>query len=134
MNAPNFWLLFATSISSGLIGALLTLCFQAWRDNRRFKVETLKRFVGARHNLGSEVFIQVLNEIFVVFNDDPDVMTAIQAYHTLVMSAQRGQPCEDALLKLYKSMCKASQINPKYFNDSFFLNPFTAAKKDSGSS
>ena len=113
-----------TSMASGMLGALLTVIVYGHREKRRLKVDTLKRFAANRYDLKGDEFSRALNEIFVVFNDVPDVMRVLKELHEKIVTGQGGQPADDALIRLYKAMCKDTKIKFAQFNDSFFMTPF----------
>lgn len=125
----------AISLVSGLAGALFTTWIYARRENRRFRVDTLKRFAANRYDLTGDEFSRALNETFVAFNDARPVMTALAAFHQAVTGGMGEQVVQDRLVALYKAMCAASKIGLHDFNDSFFLKPFNtrAAAIPSGS-
>lgn len=112
------------SLLSGLAGALLSTIVYIRRESRKFKIDTLKRFAANRFDFKGDEFSRALNEIFVVYNDSSEVMKALAEFHKAITSKQKNDVCEDALVKLYKSMCDNTSINLKGFNDSFFLTPF----------
>lgn len=128
MTSSDLWALVAISLVSGLVGSVLTTWFYAYRERRRFRVDTLKRFAATRFNLRSDVFMQVLNEIVVAFNDDRRVMAALRAFHEIVISGEAGARGDDALIALYKAMCRSAKIDVSGFNDSFFLRPFSPSQ------
>lgn len=113
------------SVLSGLLGVLVSVIVYGRRENRRFKIDTLKRFAANRYDLRSAEFSRALNEIFVVFNSSEPVMTALQTYHDTVVARQDPR-MEDDLIRLYKAMCDEVGISYSNFNDSFFLTPFNA--------
>lgn len=117
----SIWATIAASLTSGLLGALLSIIVYSRRERRRFKVDTLKRFAANRYDLKGDEFSRALNEVFVVFNENAHVMKELQAFHERVSAKE---PAEDALVRLYKAMCDDVGINYDGFNDSFFLTPF----------
>lgn len=117
----SIWATIVASLTSGLLGALLSIVVYSRRERRRVKVDTLKRFAANRYDLKGDEFSRALNEIFVVFNENTRVMKELQAFHERVSAKQ---PAEDPLVQLYKAMCDDVGINYGGFNDSFFLTPF----------
>jgi Mg2+/citrate symporter len=122
-NLP-LWITLVTSLVSGLVSALFTTWIFARRENRRFRVDTLKRFAANRYHVTGDEFTRALNETFVAFNDSRPVMAALEAFHHAVTGAVGEGVVQDRLVALYKAMCTASKINLHNFNDSFFLTPF----------
>lgn len=115
------WPTIAASLISGLLGALLSITVLGRRETKRFKVDTLKRFAANRYDLKGDEFTRALNEILVVFNKNAKVMRDLQTFHD---GATAGQARDDALIRLYKSMCDDVGIRYETFNDSFFFKPF----------
>ena len=111
-----------SALISGLLGVVLTLWVTRRREKRATRVETLRRFAGYRYDITGAEFMRTLNEVFVVFNSDAEVMGALRDFHAGI-----GQPSgqNDKLIRLYKEMCRASEIDYADFNDSFFFKPFS---------
>ena len=105
-----------STVLSGLLGALVSIIVYGRREQRRFKVDTLKRFAANRYDVKGEEFTRALNEIFVVFNDAPNVMGVLEDFHE--------KTSNEALITLYKAMCRDTKVKYDRFNDSFFLKPF----------
>ena len=112
------------ALTSGLVGALISSIIYVRREKRMFKVATLKKFAAHRYHITGDGFSQALNEIFVVFNDSKEVMSALEEFHKVVTGRQGTAASNDGLVKLYKAMCKDAKIKFEHFNDSFFLSPF----------
>jgi hypothetical protein len=115
------------SLVSGLVGALITMWMVSRREQRRFKTDTLKRFVANRNDLQGDEFSRALNEIFIVFNDVPEVMKHLGDFHAEIVSGkarQNSAVANDYLVKLFKAMCDHTKIKIDHFNDSYFLTPF----------
>ena len=113
-------------LASGLFGALLSSWIYVRRENRMFKVQTLKKFAAHRYLVTGDKFSEAVNEIFVVFNDSEEVLRALESFHELVVNGIGGQERKDALVKLFKAMCSDTKIKYKDLNDSLFLTPFNA--------
>ena len=124
MAGNPLWVAVIVSLISGLVGALITMVAVAHRELRRFRVDTLKRFASNRFDLRGEEFTRALNEVFIVFNDVPEVMQSLAEFHKTVTSKLPSPTADDALIKLFKAMCRAAKIRYDHFNDSFFLTPF----------
>lgn len=97
--AQTLWLVLS-SLLSGLVGVGVSTYYYRRYEDRKSKLETLKRFVGNRYDLKGDAFSSVLNEIFVVFHDSERVMDALSAHHMAVTSP--AQSSEDEFLKLFK--------------------------------
>ena len=112
------------ALASGLAGALISTWIYIRRDRRMFKVQTLKKFAAHRYHITGDAFSEAVNEIFVVFNDSPEVLRNLEAFHKIVVNEMGGQEQKDALVKLFKAMCSDTKIKYKDLNDTFFLTPF----------
>lgn len=120
----SIWVAIAGWLASGLLGALISIIVYGKREKRHFKMDTLKRFAANRYDLRGEEFSRALNEIFVVFNENTQVMRALSAFHERIMARQLGGGTDDLLISLYKAMCKDVGVDYEHFNDSFFMTPF----------
>ncbi|HEY4213761.1 MAG TPA: DUF6680 family protein [Steroidobacteraceae bacterium] len=120
MNIDTWAVVFAT-----VAGPILAVQAQRFIDRGaqriRIRVDTLKRFYGNRFDVTGDEFTRALNEILVVFNRSPAVMSALRAYHVAVTAKIDS---ENALVSLVKAMCADLSIDLTDFNDSFFLAPF----------
>jgi hypothetical protein len=87
-------------------------------------INSFKRFAANRYNLKGVEFSKAMNEVFVVFNDIPNVMECLSKFHEVIVSKQPTAIADDALIKLFKAMCQATDISYEQFNDAFFLTPF----------
>lgn len=112
------------ALTSGLIGALVSSGVYVRREKRMFKIRTLKKFSANRNHTTGDKFSEAINEIFIVFNDSPKVMDALEHVHSNSLKKNREKNGDDGLVKLFKAMCKDTNIKYDHFNDSFFLMPF----------
>ncbi len=112
-----------SSLSSGLLGVVVSTIYYRRHERRRAKLDTLTRLIGFRFDLRGREFSRALNEIFVVFHDSPKVLRALQDFHQVIVSSQ-GQLANDKLISLLKAMCRDVGIDPASVNDSFYLQPF----------
>ncbi len=121
-----FWVTIIASLLSGLIGVIVSSYFYRRYENRKQKLDTLRRLVGNRFaiaegqgsntELSREDFFAALNEVIVMFHDSVPVLDALNKYHE--------SKSEDYLLRLFKAICKDLDVSYE-FNDSFFTKPFT---------
>lgn len=117
----NVWITVFSSVISGILGVGISTWYYRRYENRKYKLESLKKFMGNRYDLTGDEFSRALNEIFVVFEDSPKVMEALSKYHESINSPKDS---EDDMVLLFKAMCKEVGISHADFNDSFFLRPF----------
>lgn len=122
----SIFLTILIALITGLIGALVSSWIYIRRDNRMFKVQTLKKFAANRYHLMGDKFTEALNEIFVVFNDSKDVINELENFHEIVVSGRAEGLRKKALINLFKAMCRDTNIKYRDLDDSFFLTPFNA--------
>jgi len=121
MNTTAIIVTVASSLLSGIIAVIISIAYYRRHEKRQTKIDTFKRFFSNRYDLKGDEFSRAINEIFVIFHDCEEVVSALQAFHQKVTNKQNS---EDELLKLHKAMCKGVNISFDKFNDSFFLRPF----------
>ena len=121
MTTENIVVTIIASVISGIASVVISTIFYVRHENRKDKLETLRRFMGNRYDLIGDEFSRAINEVFVVFKKSPKVMEALSAYHQKVTE---GQSSENELIKLFKAMCDDVGLPYSEFNDSFFLRPF----------
>jgi hypothetical protein len=117
----TLWQTIGTALFSSFVGALWTAWHYRRAEQRKIRIDTLRRFYANRFDILGDEFSRALNEIFVVFNASPKVLSALQSYQAAVAANQQS---EDALISLGKAMCSDLSIDTSAFNDSFFLRPF----------
>lgn len=117
-----------TVLLSGLVSYFVSNVNFRRFEKRKMKTDTLKRLAAHRYVLTdvqrfqkNDEFFGALNEAFVVFQDAPEVVSALETAH-----GNLGTPSfNDDLLRLFKLMCDDLDIDRSKLNDSFFLRPFT---------
>jgi hypothetical protein len=119
------------SLLSGVVGAFASTWYHISYERTRLKKETLRRFAANRHALLSgspksneEEFSQALNEIIVVFNNDPNVMSELLELHDAVYNGGSSNRIEDKIVSLFREMCAASSVVHGDFDDQHILTPF----------
>lgn len=116
------------SLLSGLFGVFISFKFYERLEKRKLKIETAKKLIGGRFNLASNEFNMAMNEIFIVYADCPEVMSAKTNFWEAlqVPREQRSTKLvDDKLLSLLKAVCQNSGItHTKDINDDFFLRTF----------
>jgi hypothetical protein len=116
-----------SSLISGLFAVAITLWFSNYLENRKAKIDTLRRLLGNRDDLTSLGFTNAANEVLVVFRDAPSVLAALQALHDTAVTP--GKPnVQDKLVVLLKEAARAAGLEPKQVPDTAFLNVFTRAR------
>ena len=76
MPTENIYVTIVASGISGIAGVIISTIFYIRHENRKDKLETLRRFMGNRYDLVGDEFSRAINEVFVVFKKSPKVMKA----------------------------------------------------------
>ena len=122
---PDSKTLYATSVVSGLLGVLVAIGVGSWLDHREIQRDVLRRLAGNRFVLTNSQCVQLsgepfvaLNEAFVVFADEPEVLAALEALRGSDRDRER-------IVALIKRMAVAAAV-PVNLDDAFIEEPFTA--------
>ena len=110
---------------SGLLAAIISVSLQRRFNVLMIKRDVLRRFVGNRYALteslkghAGEPFI-ALNEIFVVYAKDQQVIAALKKMH------EEPGRLSDNIVTLTKAMALAAKVPINDLNDEFITRPFT---------
>ena len=117
---------------SGLLSGILAVLISGWQQHSfnvlMIKCDVLRRFVGNRYTLTEslkgqpgEPFI-ALNEIFVVYSEDQQVIAALKKMHVEIGLSGR---LIDNIVTLTKAMARAAKVPIKGLSDEFIARPFT---------
>jgi len=112
-----------SSLISGVIGVVISIFYHKQAEKRQAKINTLKQFVGYRHDLKGEHFTKALNEIFIVFQNSQLVLEKLNEFHEIIITG-RKEVANDKLVLLFKEMCKDLDIDPSKYSKSLFLKAF----------
>lgn len=126
-NIEFIWILITiiTSLSSGIIGVVISIVYHKKAEKQRSKNETLKNLVGYRFHIQGEKFSKTLNEIFIVFQDSKIVIEKLNKLHAVInIKSDNKDLVNEALLNLFKAMCEDIDIDFSKNNDSLFLKAF----------
>lgn len=121
-----YWIaILISALLSGLIGVVISIWYHQRNEIRRAKLRVLQQLLGNRHDIRGQLFTEALNQVFVIFYDSQDVLSALKAFHEVIMGAQKTTDlANQKLLDLFKAMCKHLNIKPEPLTDNFFLQPF----------
>lgn len=120
----ELWIGICSSLLSGLIGVAISTFYYRRFEKKKIKLEAFRRFVANRYDLKGDEFTRSLNEIYVVFNENKDVMNALSKFHQSIV--QKNGDRNEKLVTLFKSMCNALEIEKSGFDEPFFMTPFNA--------
>lgn len=125
----NLWITIIASLLSGLIGSLITMAVNNWKERERDKIaykrcifQSLIAFRGdVTDNYPSTGnFVVNLNQVFIAFNDCEKVIIAFEQY--------RKEMSPNNLITLLKEMANDIGINYKFANDDLFMSPLLDIK------
>ncbi|APQ96454.1 DUF6680 family protein [Clostridium botulinum] len=127
MNSISFTLL--CSMISGIIGVIISNIYYKKYEKKKLKFDVLKNIMGYRYIMTTmeptkedHYFFSALNEVFIVYNDCPQVIEAIKKYHDNLSNLSN-------LLDLIKRMCDELKIDYSFINDEFINKPFRTGSK-----
>lgn len=120
-NEQILWMVLS-SLVSGLAGVAVSTFYYRRHEQRKSKLDTLKRFMANRYDLTGDEFSRALNEIFIAYHSSAKVMNALNRHHKAVTAP--GVDSEDELIALIKAMCRDVNVSYREMNDSFFLRPY----------
>jgi hypothetical protein len=121
----TFLSILVSALLSGLLGVLISNWYHNRNEIKRAKLKVLQQLLGNRYNVKREGFTEAINQVFVVFYDSREVLTALKAFHEDSLSTNRTQDVSNQkLLDLFKAMCKHLHIETEPLTDNFFLQPF----------
>lgn len=129
----NVLITIISSLISGLIGIFISNYFYKKSEKNKLKMQTFRKIVGYRYciadNSNSEdeynEFFSALNEVFVVFNEDKEVIAALKKMHEDLGTAKS---LTDNLVNLIRRMSEVLGVNYSIVNDSFFERPFRISR------
>lgn len=116
------------AIISGVLATAITLFVNYKIEQLKMKRALVDDVFGYRFQLTngcsndkSEI-CRALNRIPIIFNGDKNVLIAYDKFHDVVTTPQFSRTgsgkIDDALITLYKEMCKAAKIEVGNWNDS----------------
>lgn len=111
-----------TILLSGIVATFVSNYFYKKNLEKQMKIETFRDVFSNRYDLQSEEFSKAINEIFVVYHNSEEVITALNNFHYTITN-NKSSANED-LVKLFKAICVEIKIDYSNIDDSFFLTPF----------
>jgi len=111
------------SLLSGLIGVLISTYFYHKLEKKKIKFDTARHLFGYRYNIQSDGFKKSMNEIFIVYADQPKVIKAMEDLYTALQTPSKPN-ADDKLVTLLKEICNDLDIDYSTVNESYFLKTF----------
>ncbi|MEW6289932.1 MAG: DUF6680 family protein [Thermodesulfobacteriota bacterium] len=121
-----------SSLSSGLLGVLISSWFYARFEKRKMKTETARKLFANRHDMHGPGFHEAMNEIMIVFSGNQKVINLIEDLFKTIETPRQARPdkaADEALIKLMKAICKDIGIEYKTLPDSYYLNFFSMPRQ-----
>lgn len=115
-----------SSLVSRLAGVAVSTFYYRRHEQRKSKLDTLKRFMANRYDLTGDEFSRALNEIFIAYHGSAKVRSALNRHHKAVTTP--GADSEDELVALIRSMCHDVNVSYREMNDFFFLRHFNTRR------
>ncbi|MFX2317584.1 DUF6680 family protein, partial [Acinetobacter baumannii] len=95
-----------TSLLSGIIGSILSLCYMNRMEKRKLKVELTQKLLGNRHFITGENFSNAMNQIIAVFHDNPNVLIKLKVFYDyLKLSSKTSDESNKKLIDLLQECC-----------------------------
>lgn len=113
------------ALCSGVVGVGISAWFFARLERRKLKMDTARRLIGHRFDITGSDFSVAMNEVFIVFADSPQVISAMTALYE-ALSAPGKPNADDRLVTLLKEICRDLRITHGEINDAYFLKTFNA--------
>lgn len=133
LSSQSVSIVIASMLISGLVATVVSHLLYRRFAAYSVKRDVLRRFVGNRFiltqshpNYSGEPFV-ALNEIFVVYADDTNVISALKKLHA---DREYDHRFEDNLVALIKTMAKAARVELRQLNDYFLMHPFVPRTND----
>jgi hypothetical protein len=114
---------------SGIVGIFISAAYYRRYENRRLKLDLIRRLAGTRHQVAAigdemsyDAFFTPLNEVFVVFHDEPKVIAALDTFKRELHIPVRQ---EENLPRLFRALFASMGLRQEWLNDQFIMMPFT---------
>ena len=121
---------------SGLLATIVTLivteCQRKRNAKYEYKLYIFREAVAYRTDIANGAistgnFQKAMNQVFVAYNDCPEVLTAFEEFRKAVLykvnPAIENEKVISALVVLFKAMAKELKIDYSFSNDDLFTKP-----------
>ena len=108
---------------SGVVAALVTFLLQRHYLKYDLKYKIISDIFKYRYNVKSKEFTTSLNQIFLTFYDDMNVIKAVDEFNNALNNKENTKVCNNKLYNIYFYMCKnikLKAVDEKKFCDKVF--------------
>lgn len=112
-----------SSLISGLIGVAVASWFFYRIERYKVKLDLARRLFGYRHSIVGDEFSTAMNEVFVVFAGEEDVIQNMGRLYTAIETP--GKPnLEIVFGEFLKSVAKSAGLGKAKLNDAYLIKTF----------
>ena len=114
-----------SSVISGLAGVAIAAWFFYRIERYKLKLDLARRLFGYRHSIMGEGFSTAMNEVFVVFAGEEEVIQNMGRLYSVIETP--GKPnLEVVFSDFLKSVAKSAGLGKAKLNDAYFIKTFNA--------
>jgi hypothetical protein len=114
-----------SSLISGLIGVAIAAWFFYRIERYKLRLDLARRLFGYRHSIVGDGFSTAMNEVFVVFAGEEDVIQNMGRLYSAIETP--GKPNLDIVFSDFlKSVAKSAGLGKSKLNDAYFIKTFNA--------
>ena len=114
-----------SSVISGLAGVAVAAWFFYRIERYKLKLDLARRLFGYRHSIVGEGFSTAMNEVFVVFAGEVEVIQNMGCLYSVIETP--GKPnLEVVFADFLKSVAKSAGLGKAKLNDAYFIKTFNA--------
>ncbi len=114
-----------SSLISGLAGVAIAAWFFYRIERYKLKLDLARRLFGYRHSIVGEGFSTAMNEVFVIFAGEDDVIQQMGRLYAAIETP--GKPnLEIVFADFLKSVAKSAGLGKAKLNDAYFIKTFNA--------
>ena len=114
-----------SSLISGLLGVAIAAWFFYRIERYKLRLDLARRLFGYRHSIVGEGFSTAMNEVFVVFAGEEDVIQNMGRLYSVIETP--GKPnLEVVFSDFLKSIAKSAGLGRAKLNDAYFIKTFNA--------
>lgn len=114
-----------SSVISGLAGVAIAAWFFYRIERYKLKLDLARRLFGYRHSIAGEGFSTAMNEVFVVFAGEEEVIQNMGRLYLVIETP--GKPSLEVVFSDFlKSVAKSAGLGKAKLNDAYFIKTFNA--------